>query len=309
MDTETRRRIVVGVDGSESSRHAVEWAVDEARARNLSVHLLSAWSSDYGAEALGPLVPTIEDDCRSLLDTTAAEVRRGSPEVSVTTESVHSQPASALIVASRHADTIVVGARGLGAVREAFVGSTSMQVAAYASGPVVVVREVAGSGTAHRVVVGVDGSDLSVDATGYAFAYAAQRGLGLTVIHAWDIHAYTGGVAISALADVWADLETEQEVIAAVAVAGWQEKYPEVDVRTHVLRGRPADLLVDASERAALVVVGSRGRGGFRGLLLGSVSRNVLHRAHCPVAVLRPSSHETHPSPISDNLTSTGSTS
>jgi len=289
MDIETRAPIVVGVDGSASGRHAVDWAVGEARTRHLPVHLITAWSSDYGAEAIGPLVPTIEDDCQSLLDSTAAEVKQQSPETSVTTQTIHSQPASALIAASRHADTIVVGSRGLGAVREAFAGSTSMQVAAYASCPVVVVREVAADPTAQqRVVVGVDGSDLSMEATGYAFAQAAQRGLGLTLIHAWNINTYTSGVAMSSLAEVWADLETEQEVMTAAAVAGWQDKYPEVDVRTNIMQGRPADILVDASERAALVVVGSRGRGGFLGLLLGSVSRNVLHRAHCPVAVVRP---------------------
>lgn len=299
MDIETRPPVVVGVDGSESSRHAVSWAVDEARARNLPLHVISAWHSDYGAEALGPLVPTIEDDSRSLLDTTTAEVRRIAPELSVTTQSLRSQAASALIAASRHADTVVVGSRGLGAVREAFVGSTSMQVAAYASCPVVVVREVAHTEAVSRVVVGVDGSELSVEATGYAFAQAAQRGIGLTVIHAWTLNAYSSGLAMSALSDVWADLETEQEIITSAAVAGWREKYPDVDVRTHVVEGRPADILVDSSERAALVVVGSRGRGGFRGLLLGSVSRNVLHRAHCPVAVVRPYPHATGPSSAS----------
>jgi nucleotide-binding universal stress UspA family protein len=297
VDIESRARIVVGVDGSESSRHAVDWAVEEARTRKLPVHLLSAWFSDYGADALGSLVPTIEDDCQSLLDTTAAEVRDTAPELTVTTQTIHSQAASALIAASRHADTVVLGSRGIGAVHEAFVGSTSMQVAAYASCPVVVVREVAARpGVAQRVVVGVDGSALSVDATGYAFAQAAQRGLGLTVIHAWNVNTYTSGVAMTALTDVWTDLETEQEIITSAAIAGWREKYPEVDVRSHVIQGRPADILVDASEHAALVVVGSRGRGGFRGLLLGSVSRNVLHRAHCPVAVVRPYPHETHPS-------------
>ena len=298
MNTDTETPIVVGVDGSEPSRHAVNWAVGEAQARNLPVHLLSAWFSDYGADALGPLVPTIEDDSQSLLDTIAAEARHVSPQLSITTQTIHSQPASALIAASRQADTIVVGSRGLGAVKEAFAGSTSMQVTAYASCPVVVVREIsAPSGSGQRIVVGVDGSDLSVDATGYAFAAAAQRGLALTVIHAWNINAYTHGVAVSALSDVWADLRTEQEVMTAAAIAGWQEKYPQVDVRTHILQGRPADILVDASEHAALVVVGSRGRGGFRGLLLGSVSRDVLHRAHCPVAVVRPYPHESQPSP------------
>jgi nucleotide-binding universal stress UspA family protein len=162
----------------------------------------------------------------------------------------------------------------------------------YALSPVVVVREVTTQdGTPGGVVVGVDGSGLSVEATGFAFEQASQRGLDLTVLHAWDPTLYTSAVALSALVDTWQDVEVGEELVTSEAIAGWAEKYPDVEVRTQVLPGRPADMLVDASETAVLVVVGSRGRGGFSGLLLGSVSRNVLHRAHCPVAVVRPPGH------------------
>jgi nucleotide-binding universal stress UspA family protein len=281
--------IVVGVDGSDSSRQALDWAVEEATRRQLSLHLLSAWQSDYAAETVAPLVPSIEDDCRSIVDTAAAHARTASPGLEVSTSTVHAQAASALIAASRHADTVVVGSRGVRAVTEALLGSTSMQLAAFTSCPVVVVREPVVSGDApRRVVVGVDGSDLSAQATGYAFAQASGRALGVTVLHVWNANVYTSGVAMSALVEPWHELVTEQEQITAEAMAPWTQKFPEVDARTHVVEGRPADVLVDASERAELVVVGSRGRGGFRGLLLGSVSRSVLHRAHCPVAVVRP---------------------
>jgi nucleotide-binding universal stress UspA family protein len=281
--------VLVGVDGSESSRLALAWAVEEATRRKRPLHLLCAWHSDYAAETVAPMVPSIEEDCRSILEAAAAQARTLSPGIELRSNTVHAQAASALIAASRHADTVVVGSRGLGAVKEALAGSTSMQVAAYASCPVVVVREVAARHSATgRVVVGVDGSDLSTAATGYAFEQASQRRLGLTVLHAWNATVYTSSVAMSALAETWSDLEVEQEGITSAAIAGWTEKYPDVDVRTHVLQGRPTDILVDASDGAELVVVGSRGRGGFRGLLLGSVSRSVLHRAHCPVAVIRP---------------------
>jgi nucleotide-binding universal stress UspA family protein len=281
--------IVVGVDGSDSSRQALDWAVEEATRRQLSLHLLSAWQSDYAAETVAPLVPSIEDDCRSIVDTAAAHVRTASPGLEVSTSTVHAQAASALIAASRHADTVVVGSRGVRAVTEALLGSTSMQLAAYASCPVVVVREAVLSGDApRRVVVGVDGSDLSAQATGYGFAQASGRALGVTVLHAWNANVYTSGVAMSALVEPWHELVTEQGQIMADAIAPWTQKFPEVEVQTHLVQGRPADVLVHASEGAELVVVGSRGRGGFRGLLLGSVSRSVLHRAHCPVAVVRP---------------------
>lgn len=293
MTDATPRPVVVGIDGSEGSCLALAWAVEEVRRQHLPLMALCAWQSDDAPETMAPLVSTVEEQCRSILETATADVRKLSPGIDLRTRIVHAQPASALIASSRHAHTVVVGSRGLGAVKEALVGSTSMQLAAHASScPVVVVREVtARHGANRRVVVGVDGSDLSTEATGYAFEQAAQRGLGLTVLHAWDANFYASSVALSALPETWNDLEVEQEGITSSAIAGWAAKYPDVDVRTHVIQGRPADILVDASAGGELVVVGSRGRGGFRGLLLGSVSRNVLHRAHCPVAVIRPFSH------------------
>jgi nucleotide-binding universal stress UspA family protein len=293
MSTSSTPPVVVGVDGSDSGQHALDWAVGEATQRRLPVHLLCAWQSDYAAETVAPMVPSIEDDCRSILETTATDVKAGWPTVEVRTGTVHAQAASALITASAHADTVVVGSRGFGAVREGFVGSTSMQVAAHASCPVVVVREpVARPDSTRRVVVGIDGSDLSLEATAYAFRQASQRGLGLTVLHGWDANVVTSSVAMSALVEPWAELAIEQEEITSAAVAASTESYPDVDVRSQVVQGRPADILIEASNGAELLVVGSRGRGGFRGLLLGSVSRHVLHRAHCPVAVVRPSAHD-----------------
>jgi len=229
------------------------------------------------------------DDSRSIVGAAAERARAAGPELDISTNTVHAQAASALIAASRHADTVVVGARGVGAIAEALLGSTSLQLAAYASCPVVVVRErLTRPIGPRRVVVGVDGSDLSTDATGYAFEQASGRGLGLTVLHAWSANVYTSGVALTALSEPWRELAAEQERITSEAIAQWAATFPNVDVLIRVTQGRPADVLVDASAGAELVVVGSRGRGGFRGLLLGSVSRSVLHRAHCPVAVVRP---------------------
>ncbi len=296
MTDVTPRPVVVGIDGSEGSSLALAWAVEEVTRRHLPLMALCAWQSDYAPATVATLRSTIEEQCRSVLEAATADVRKSTPGIELRTSTVHAQTASALIAASRHADTVVVGSRGLGAVKEALVGSTSMQLAAYASCPVVVVREVAARhGANRRVVVGVDGSDQSTEATGYAFEQASQRGLGLTVLQAWDASFYTSSVALSTLAETWNDLAVEQEVITSAAIAGWTEKYPNLDVRTHVIKGRPADILVDASQAAELVVVGSRGRGGFRGLHLGSVSRNVLHLAHCPVAIIRPFPfHDSH---------------
>jgi nucleotide-binding universal stress UspA family protein len=286
--TASTPNVVAGVDGSDSSRQALEWAVEEATRRNLPLHILCAWRSDYTAETVAPVIAGIADDSRSIVDAAAAHARTVSPGLDVSSSTVRAQAASALIAASRHADTVVVGAHGTGALAEVLLGSTSLQLAAYASCPVVVVREPpTGQVGPRRVVVGVDGSDLSTEATGYAFEQASGRGLGLTVLHAWNANEYTSGVALTALSEPWRELAAEQERITSEAIAQWAATFPNVDVLIRVTQGRPADVLVDASAGAELVVVGSRGRGGFRGLLLGSVSRSVLHQAHCPVAVLR----------------------
>ena len=280
--------VVVGVDGSDSSLQALDWAVEEATRRHLTLRVLCAWHSDYPAESVARVADGMADDSRSVVEAAAERARAAGPELDISTNTVHAQAASALIAASRHADTVVVGARGVGALTEALLGSTSMQVAAYASCPVVVVREpLSIHGGPRRVVVGVDGSNLSNEATGYAFEQASGRGLGLTVLHAWSANVFTSGVALTALSEPWRELAAEQERITSEAIGQWAATFPNVDVLVRVTKGRPAHVLVDASAGAELVVVGSRGRGGFRGLLLGSVSRSVLHQAHCPVAVLR----------------------
>jgi nucleotide-binding universal stress UspA family protein len=202
------------------TRAGTGWAVDEATRRRLPVHLLCAWQSDYAAETLAPLVPSIEEDCQALLDRAAAQARAVSPRLDIHGSTVHAQPASALIAASRDADTVVVGSRGLGSVKEALAGSTSMQVASHASCPVAVVREaVARRDADRRIMVGVDGSALSTEATGYAFKQASQRGLGVTVLHSWDADQYTSGVAMSVLEDTWNDLELDRQAVTSQAIA------------------------------------------------------------------------------------------
>ena len=170
------------------------------------------------------------------------------------------------------------------------MGSVSVQVAAHAHCPVVVVHALpTPAPEAAPVVVGVDGSDSSTDAIAYAYEQASSRGVGLTVVHAWWL-GWPDYVEITSASAVWAidwrAVAQEEEAVVAESLAGWQEKYPDVTVRRHSVRQLPVEALVDESRKACLVVVGTRGRGGFAGLLLGSVSQGVMHRAHCPVAIV-----------------------
>jgi nucleotide-binding universal stress UspA family protein len=282
--------IVVGIDGSEQSEQAVLWAAGEASRRALPLHVVHALETD-------PVTPSFEpadaDTRRAAQDdvvTSALErARRSRPDVRTSAQTTLWLAASALVAASDRADSVVVGSRGLGAARTAVLGSVSQQVAGYARSPVVVVREVPsedGEG-AGRVVVGVDGSEASSEATGYAFARAASLGMPLNVVHAW----WWKGLHRLLDESPWAgDPEKQNEQgreLVAKAVSGWEGTFPGVEVHPHVVKGHPVDALVEESAGAHLLVVGSRGRGGFAGLTLGSVSQGVLHHARCPVAVIR----------------------
>lgn len=282
----TPDRIVVGIDGSPSSDAALSWAVGEAVRRDRPLHLVNALGIDMwiGATAW----PEVPAGARRMLEVRVERARALAPSLAVTSEITKIGAAAALVQLSGRSDTIVLGSRGHGGLR-ALLGSTSAQVAAHARCPVVVVREPAPARTGRsRVVVGVDGSDVSGRAVEYAFEQASARGADLTVVHAWWLElvdGLSGSVATQRQRD---DLISEQRQLVAQTLAGWREKYPELEVREHLVRARPVDALVAESEGAELAVVGSRGRGGFTGLLLGSVSHALLQHAHCPVAVVRP---------------------
>ena len=159
---------------------------------------------------------------------------------------------------------------------------------AQASCPVVVVRGSEPDGTApppEPVVVGVHGSPTSEAAVAFAFEEASLRRVSLVAVHVWQDRLVEAAVA--PLLD-WEAIESDERQVLAERLAGWSSKYPDVAVRRLVAYDRPARSLVEESGRAQLVVVGSRGRGGLHGLVLGSVSQALLHHAHCPVAVVRP---------------------
>jgi nucleotide-binding universal stress UspA family protein len=161
-------------------------------------------------------------------------------------------------------------------------------VASHASCPVVVVPPDASPRPRGHVVVGVDGSPLSAEAVGYAYLQAAERGTGLTVVHAWQVDPIEESIRYAASDAFWSERSDPEKVVTAESLAGWAEKYPDVVVRRRVVRSAAVEAIVAESEGAGLVVVGSRGWGDVRGALLGSVSQGCLRRVHGPVAVVRP---------------------
>ncbi|HET9142213.1 universal stress protein, partial [Actinophytocola sp.] len=193
-----------------------------------------------------------------------------------------------LRAASEQAALLVCGSSGLGAISGLLAGSVTVALAGHSACPLVVVRGEPALPDA-PVVVGVDGSPASGSAIGLAFEQAAQHGGGLVAVHAWTDTVFPAGAYGTAYPAVdWDLLDKHAHELLTERLAGWSDKYPHVSVRHVVARDRPAHALLDAAHGASLIVVGSRGRGGFAGLLLGSVSQALIHHAPCPVMIARP---------------------
>jgi nucleotide-binding universal stress UspA family protein len=273
------RHIVVGMDGSVPATAAVEWAAADAQRRGLGlriVHVCEQWR--FGDEAT--------KYCAGTLAAAADRACGLTRDVEVTTELLPGNVIEALIGESASADSVVLGSRGLGGFAGLVVGSVGLGVAGHATGPVVIVRGPSVMQYGRRVVVGDDGSDDSKAAVKYAVEQARARGVPLHVVYAWRMP-----IAPPYAAGYSTILEgaREQEIrMAAERVASWREKNSDVEIMGVQVIGHPADVLIQAGGTADLVVVGSRGLGGFASALLGSVSHAVLHHLTCPVAVVRP---------------------
>jgi nucleotide-binding universal stress UspA family protein len=283
------RPIVVGVDGSPPSLAAVALGAEQAGALGRPLRLVHAFVWPHFRVPLDPPVGGPPDSgLRNQADRLVVEAveraRTAAPGVPVTGEVVTGFPTAVLIAESERATAVVVGDRGLGGFAGLLVGSVTVQLAAHARCPVLVARGRAEP--SGPVVVGVDGSPGGAAAIGFAFEVAAVRRLELEAVHAWTHPtAREPGDMLPPVHDPEL-ARGEEERLLAEALAGWREKYPDVPVRSRLVRAPSRRTLVEASRRAGLIVVGARGRGPFSGLVLGSVSQAVLHHAGCPVAIV-----------------------
>jgi nucleotide-binding universal stress UspA family protein len=282
--------VVVGIDGSEQSLSAVAFAARLAarRARPLRVVHGSLWPELHvplGPSPEGPPEGGLAYDAQRIVDAAVTHAQKTEPDLAVAGDVVVGAPAQVLLGEARAAVMVVLGDRGLGGFTGLLVGSVAIQVAAHATCPVVVARgEVDRAGD---VLVGVDGSPEGARALGFAFEEASLRGAGIIALHAYNHPTVNGpGEMLPTVYDV-DQLKDEEAVVLAEAVAGWCDRYPDVAVNQMLVRDRAVRALVRACEQTACVVVGSRGRGGFLGLVLGSVSHALIHHASCPVAIVR----------------------
>ena len=272
--------IVVAVDGSDAAATAVIWATRAAAARALPLRIVTVvhipafyYSEPYLAESFHE---EMKETARARLDSAVVLAKRIADEqgpVEITTEQIEGKVVPTLVEVSRRADTVVLGSRGLGEVKGLLVGSVTLGLASHADGP---------------VVVGVDGSEASVRAVEVAFAEASARKATLVAVNVWSDVSVQPSLGAVPEDPQWSRIQTGEEVVLAENLAGFQERYPDVVVERVVARDRPVRVLSEYAERAQLIVVGSRGRGGFKGLLLGSTSNALMQTADCPVLIVRP---------------------
>lgn len=288
--------IVVAVDGSPASMAAVEWAARDAELRNVPlkvVHVVAPLVTTEGwSEAAGDYARHQQDQASQIIEhahKVAAEASSSDRAAQVSTEIINAPVVPTLVELSKRADMVVVGCRGQGAVARALMGSVSSGVAHHAHCPVAVVHDEVPltERTQAPVVVGVDGSPLSELATKIAFDETSRRGVELVALHAWSDMGPTGFPRVNWAPIEWRNIKDQEEALLAQRLAGWQEQYPDVTVRRVVVCDQPAPRLLEQADNAQLVVVGSHGRGGFPGMLLGSVSSAVANAAQIPVIIAR----------------------
>jgi nucleotide-binding universal stress UspA family protein len=283
--------IIVGYDGSEGSTLALRWAAQTAKERGRTLEVVTTWSmpsADLGIGAAGTLQSELLDELRHEADVANQQGLEIAAELGANAvgEVLVGRTAAALVHHSEGAEMVVVGSHGAGGITGYLLGGVSRQVATHAQCPTVVVRTPAQD--AHGMVVGVDGSAHSLKALEWAFEEASFSGMQLHVLHSWEIPPTWSMVEVPSyepevLIRDYGNAELRE---TSEAMSGFREKFPDVKVRQEVMKGSPVKALVKASETAELLVVGSRGLGGFRGLLLGSVSHAVVHKAVSPVAVV-----------------------
>lgn len=285
----TERPIVVGIDASEGADAALRWALADAATQKAPVRVVCAYRRTVAYDPMlawpGLPEPELEHSRQVAQEVVAKAIARAAEldaSVHVQGEAIDGSPVPVLAEESQNGSLLVLGSRHRSAMRASFLGSVSAGAAARSSCPVIVLGGPAPlAGEDRGVVVGIDATEESELLLNFAFDHASRHQVPLRALLAWhpDLFAtmvWRAEPSVPKRAELW----------LSEAMAGWRERYPDVEVHSAVIRDHPAAGLTAGASSAHLLVVGNRGRHALVGTLLGSVSQAVLHHATCPVAVV-----------------------
>jgi nucleotide-binding universal stress UspA family protein len=285
--------IIVGVDGSPASDAAVGWAAHDAVMRGVPLTLIHVqdpatrtWSQAKVLEEVAGWQKAEGGGILANASKIAHDIANDTSHITINGELLFSAPGPALVDRSEDAELIVVGTDGRGALTRGLLGSVSSGLVRHAGCPVAVIRE-GETQMPHPanapVLVGVDGSSASELATEIAFDEASRRHVGLIALHAWSNKELVDVPGVN-----WPAVKADEERPMSEALAGWQERYPDVTVNKLLVCDKPARAIVETSQSAQLVVLGRHGRNALTRTFLGSVSNAVVQSVRVPVIVARP---------------------
>ncbi|MQA79666.1 MAG: universal stress protein [Streptosporangiales bacterium] len=281
-----RRPVVVGIDETTESQAALGWAVEKARSAGVPLRVVTVDPAAPPPLELADSDAVASSAALRQRHDAAVEYAQGQlGRENVSARLTTGRPAKVLVAEARQAELLVVGSRVRSATSAIVMGSVGAATVAHAACPVVVVRISTEIAPADRIVVGIDGSHQSDAAVRFAFEQATERGVPVAVVHCWQPYGYVDPIR-------WehgvleAEQQRRQDWIRQ-NIAPLAKEFPDVEHTAELVEGHTSTELTERSRRASLVVVGSRGHGGFAGLLLGSVSQNLLHHARCTVAVVK----------------------
>ncbi len=285
--------VIVGIDGSDRDASCVAWGAGSAKRNNRPLHLLHAQdvavelaaANPIAARGLAFMPDLVGND--TILASALEQAREQWPDLEISGSEPWMHPEEALIEASDHGYLIVVGATRIKGLERLLLGRSALAVSLHSRCPVVIMPEGGRTDADGPVVLGYDGSEGALAAAERAFWIAEVRGASVRVVASWLTEIVDGVVVTTPGTDGWMRVENGYRQMVEEGLADLRGRYPHIDVEIRIVRGPSAEVLVSEAADASLLVIGSRGRGGFRGMLLGSVSHKVIETATSPVMVIR----------------------
>ncbi|BBZ17928.1 universal stress protein [Mycolicibacterium gadium] len=289
---DTVNPVVVGVDGTDNAMRAARWAAGVAHKLGTPLHIVHARPypghnpSDVIAAVRACEMSAQQERASAILDAASRAVHDEHPDLRITTAHVSEAVDRLLVDLSQHARLVVLGCDDLSVAEAVLIGSTTVAVAANSMCPVVAWRGEATAPTGQPIVVGVNDDDPSRVAITSAFELADRFAVNIIAVHAWSTRRSVGDVTLPFMID-WNAVHADQREHLVNALAPWTLQYPEVDVQYVVDQDKPSRALLNHSDGAQLVVIGSRGRGPLAGAVLGSTGLNLLHHSLVPTMICR----------------------